>query len=304
MKFLKVLALTLLGFLLFLSLSIFGVALMLNLTIFNSDFIVSELDELDISSLAKDLFHQQFALSESYMTEAVDDTITELEPWIKDQIHTSIYSGYDYLLGKRQSLNLEIPLAPLKDSLKNNLREAILQSPPPELAGKSPAEVELYINETQQAVDEMIPPRFELNESSLSPEALSQLIEVKQAIGYVQLTYKFLIALILLLIIGIVLLKREVRGTTRELGIIFTTYGAFEYLGVIIIKRLAGAQLPQFGIPPLLQDWLPQFLRDVLVPLEIFSLSLLIAGVALIVVSFVYKPRQPAEVAAIHTSTT
>jgi len=304
MKFLKVLALILLGFLLFLSLSIFGVALMLNLTIFNSNFIVSELDELNISSLVKDLFHQQLILSESYMTEAVDNTITELEPWIKEQIHTSIYSGYGYLLGKRQSLNLEIPLAPLKDSLKNNLREAILQSPPPELTGAPSTAIELYINEAQQAVDEMIPPRFELNESSLSPEVLSQLTEIKQAIGYVQLTYKVLIALILLLILGIVLLKREVRGTTRELGIIFTTYGAFEYLGIIIIKRLAGAQLPQLGIPLPLQDWLPQFLRGVLLPLEIFSLSLLIAGVALIVVSFVYKPRQPSEVEAIHTFTT
>ncbi len=304
MKFLKVLALILLGFLLFLSLSIFGVALMLNLTIFNSNFIVSELDELNISSLAKDLFHQQLILSESYMTEAVDNTITELEPWIKEQIHTSIYSGYGYLLGKRQSLNLEIPLAPLKDSLKNNLREAILQSPPPELTGAPSTAIELYINEAQQAVDEMIPPRFELNESSLSPEVLSQLTEIKQTIGYVQLTYKILIALILLLILGIVLLKREVRSTTRELGIIFTTYGAFEYLGIIIIKRLAGAQLPQLGIPLPLQDWLPQFLRGVLLPLEIFSLSLLIAGVALIVVSFVYKPRQPSEVEAIHTFTT
>ena len=304
MKFLKVLALILLGFLLFLSLSIFGVALMLNLTIFNSDFIVSEFDELDISSLTKDLFHQQLISSESYMTEALDNTITELDPWIKEQIHTSIYSAYGYLLGKRQSLNLEIPLAPLKDSLKNNLREAILQSPPPELTGAPSTAIELYINEAQQAVDEMIPPRFELNESSLSPEVLSQLIEIKQAIGYVQLTYKILIALILLLILGIVLLKREVRSTTRELGIIFTTYGAFEYLGIIIIKRLAGAQLPQLGIPPPLQDWLPQFLRGVLLPLEIFSLSLLIAGVALIVVSFVYKPRQPSEVEAIHTSTT
>jgi len=166
------------------------------------------------------------------------------------------------LLGRRQGLNLEIPLAPLKDSLKNNLRKAILQSPPPELTRAPSTAIELYISEAQQAVDEMIPPRFELNESSLSPEV--QLIEIKQAIGYVQLTYKILIALILLLILGIVLLKREVRGTARELGIIFTTYGAFEYLGIIIIKRLAGAQLPQLGIPPPLQDWLPQFLKDVL----------------------------------------
>jgi len=304
MKFLKILALSLLSVLLFLSLSIFGLVLMVNHTILNPDFIIAELNKLDISSLVKDLLSQQIPQDEPYITEIIDDTFADLEPWVREQLHTSIYSGYDYLLGKKQSLNLEIPLEPLKDSLKNNLRGAILQSPPPELAGAPPAIVELYINEAHQTIDETIPPSFELSGSSLSPEVLSQLTEVKQAIGYVQLTYKVLIGFILLLILSIILINREVRNTTRELGIIFTTYGAFEYLGIIVIKRLAGAQLPQLSIPFSLHGWLPQLLKAVLVPLEIFSLSLLIAGVALIVVSFVYKPRQPSEVEAIHTSTT
>ena len=304
MKFLKILALSLLSFLLFLSLSIFGLVLMVNHTILNPDFIIAELNKLDISSLVKDLLNQQIPQDEPYITEIIDNTITELEPWIRDQAHDSIYSSYHYFLGKSQSLSLVISLEPLRDSLKNNLSEAISQSPPPELAGVPPTIVELYINEAHQTIDEMIPTTFEFNKSSLSPEVRAQLEQVRQYVGYVQLTYKVLIALILLLILGIVLLKREVRSATRKLGIIFTTYGAFEYLGIIIIKRLAGAQLPQLGIPPSLQDWLPQFLKDVLVPLEIFSLSLLIAGVALIVVSFVYKPRQPSEVEAIHTSTT
>lgn len=293
MKVLKVLALILLSFLLFLSLSIFGLALTLNLTILNPDFTVSELDRLDIPSLTKDLLSQQIPQDVPYIAEVVDNTIADLEPWIRDQTHDTIYSGYDYLLGKSQSLNLVISLEPLRDSVKSNLREAVLRSPPPELAGAPPAAVELYISEASQYVDEMIPPRFEFNESSLSPEALSQLTQVKQAVGYIQLAYKVLIAVILLLILGIVLINREVRGTTRELGIIFATYGAFEYLAIFILKNLAGTQLPQLGIPPPLQAWLPQLFNHLLVPLEIFSLSLLVAGIALIIVSFVYKPRQP-----------
>jgi hypothetical protein len=293
MKVLKVLALILLSFLLFLSLSIFGLALTLNLTILNPDFTVSELDRLDIPSLTKDLLSQQIPQDVPYIAEVVDNTIADLEPWIRDQIHDTVYAGYDYLLGKSQSLNLVISLEPLRDSVKSNLREAILRSPPPELAGAPPAAVELYISEASQYVDEMIPPRFEFNESSLSPEALSQLTQVKQAVGYIQLAYKVLIAVILLLILGIVLINREVRGATRWLGIIFATYGAFEYLGIFILKNLAGTQLPQLGIPPPLQTWLPQLFNDLLVPLEIFSLSLLVTGIALIIVSFVYKPRQP-----------
>jgi len=303
MKCLKVLALILLSFLLFLSLSIFGLALMLNHTILNPDFIISELNKLDISSFAKDLFSQQIPQDEPYVAEVIGNTFADLEPWIREQINDTIYSSYDYFLGKSQSLNLVILLEPLRDSLKDNLKEAVLYSPPPELVGAPPAVVELYINEACQNIDEMIPPSFEFSESSLSPEVLSQLTEVRQAIGYVQLTYKVLIGFILLLILGIIFINREVRGATRKLGIILATYGAFEYVGIFVFKSLAGTQLPQLNIPSPLQAWLPQLLNDFLAPLEIFSLSLLVAGIALIIVSFVYKPRQPSETEAIHINT-
>ncbi len=292
MKFLKGLALTLLSLLLFLSLSIFGLALTLNHTILNPDFIISGLNKLDISSLTKDLLSQQIPQDEPYIAEVVDNTIADLEPWIRDQTHASIYSSYDYLLGRSQSLSLVISLEPLRDSLKSNLREAILRSQPPELAGVPPAIIELYINEAYQHIDQLIPPRFEFNESSLSPEVLVQLEQARQAIDYLQLGYKVLIGFILLLIVGIILINRQVRSSTRELGIVFLSYGAFEYLGIFVVKSLAGTQLPQLNIPPPLQVWLPQLLDDLLAPLEIFSLGLLIAGIALIIVSFVYKPRQ------------
>jgi len=266
--------------------------LTLNHTILNPDFIVSEVDELDISSLVKEFLTGEIPQEEPYLAEVLDNTITDLEPWIRDQTRTSIYSTYDYLLGKSESLSLVISLEPVKDSLKDNLREAILKSPPPELAGATPA-VELYINEAYQYIDELIPLRFEFNESSLGPEVLAQLEQARQYIGYFQLGYKLLIGFILLLILGIILINREVRGATRKLGIIFTTYGAFEYLGIFIIKNLAGTQLTKLDVPAQLQTLLPQFLSDFLAPLEIFSICLMVAGVALIIVSFVYKPRQP-----------
>jgi len=293
MTFLKGLALSLLSFLLFLSLSILGLALTLNHTILNPDLIVSEVNRLDIPSLTKDWLRQQIPQDEPYVAEVVDDTIADLEPWIRDQTRAGIYSSYDYLLGKSQHLSLEISLKPLRDSIKSNLGKAIWKSLPPELAEEPPAAVELYINEAYQHIDETIPSRFEFNESSLSPEVLAQLEQIRQAISYFQLGYKLVIGFILLLILGIILMNREVRGATRNLGITFLTYGALEYLGIFIAKSLAGTQLPQLNIPPPLQAWLPQLFDDFLAPLEIFSICLLVAGVALIIVSFVYKPRQP-----------
>lgn len=299
MKFLKVLTISLLSLLLFLSLSILGLVLMLNHTILNPDFIVSEADELDISSLIKEFLTGEIPQEEPYLAEVLDNTIADLEPWIKEQVNAGIYTSYDYLLGKSESLSLVISLEPVKGNLKDNLREAILKSPPPELEGATPAVVELYINEAYQNIDELLPPRFEFKESSLGPEVLAQLDQVRQAIGYYQLGYKLLIGFILLLILGIILINREVRGATRELGIIFTTYGALEYLGIFIIKYLAGTQLPQLAVPPPLQAWLPQLLNNFLAPLEIFSIGLMVGGIALIIVSFVYKPRQPSETEAI-----
>jgi len=52
------------------------------------------------------------------------------------------------------------------------------------------------------------------------------------------------------------------------------------------------SEVDRLDIPAWLQTWFPQFLDNFLAPLEIFSIGLLVAGIALIIVSFVYKPRQ------------
>ena len=57
---------------------------------------------------------------------------------------------------------------------------------------------------------------------------MSQIQQVRQAIGYFQLGYEALIGFMLLLILGIILIDHQVRGVTRRLGITFVTYGAIE----------------------------------------------------------------------------
>ncbi len=307
MKFLKVLALSLLSFLLFLSLSIFGLVLTLNHTILSADFVVSQLDRLDISALAEEFLSQQsgegISQEEDYLLwaflRASDDIIADLEPWIKEQVRTAIYPSYDYLLGESQSLSLVISLEPARESVRDALWQVVLESPPPELAVLPPAELEQKFNESwDEFWDELWgniteeSPFLEFTGSSLSLETPELLEQPRQYISYFQTSYGVLIGFILLLILGIVLINRQVRGATRELGIIFATYGALEYLGIFIIKNLAGTQLSQLNIPPPLQAWLPQLLGGFLTPLEIFSICLLVAGAALIIVSFVYKPRQ------------
>ncbi len=293
MNFLKGLALSLLSPLLLLSLSVFGFALTLNYTLLNPDFAVYEVDRLDMPSLVEEWLGQQIPPDEPYLAEVLNETITDLEPWIEDQVHAGIYTSYDYFLGGGQSLNLVISLEPVREGFKEKLRQAILNSPPPELEGASPSQIELYLHQAYREIDEMLPQEFEFNESSLTPEVLARFERARQGIGYFQLGYKLLIGFIVLLILGIVLINRQVKGATRGIGIPFLTCGAVGYISTFVAKYLAETQFRKLDIPAWLQTWLPQFVDDLLTPLEIFSIGLVIAGIALIIVSFVYKPHQP-----------
>jgi len=293
MTFLKNLALSLFSFLLFLSLSIFASAFMLNNTLLDPDFVTSEINRLDISSLAGELFSIEAPPEAPYLAEVIDETIADLEPWMKEEISTAIYSGYDYLMGRTESLNLVIPTEPVKDSLKENLREAFLASPPPELQGLPSHLKEQYFNELYQQLTENIPPSLEFTESSLPPDVLTMLEQVRQALSYSQLVYKALIGFMLLLVLGIIFISRQVRDITRRLGIPCLTYGAFGYAGIFVARYFTERGLPLPELPEALQTWLPQFLDNLMAPLETFSLGLLIGGVVLVIVSFVYKPRQP-----------
>ncbi len=140
-------------------------ALMLHNTILDSDFIASLVDELDISSLAGEFLSEQLTeeIPEEmeYLEEYLDDVIVELEPWIKDQVSIAIGPIVDYLLGESQSLNVVISLEPVRESLKDTLREAFLESPPPELAALPPAALELLFDKFYPEFSKQIPPTFE-----------------------------------------------------------------------------------------------------------------------------------------------
>lgn len=234
---------------------------------------------------------EQIPREEEFIAEAVEDTVVELEPWIKEQASTLTYATYDYLKGRSQSLKVIISLETVKDSLRDNARQAFLQSPPPELAGASPAQLEQAFNEHYQEFSENIPSTFEFDESSIPAEAQEPIGQVRQAIDYFDLGYKLLIGFMLLLILGIILINRNVKITTLSLGITFLSYGILECVGIFVAKRLAETQLTRFDLPSVLEAWLPQLIRDLLAPLEMFNIGVAVAGVALIIVSVVYKPK-------------
>jgi hypothetical protein len=281
-------------------------ALVLKDTVLKKEFITSLVAEADFTSSFKQYLKEQLTEElppdQQNLVPYLDEAIPALEPWVEEQASILVEPVVDYVLGESQTLRVVISLEPMKAILRTSLREAFLKSPPPDLAAASPAELDHYFNDYYEQFVNDIPVTFEIDESVLGtdvPASTAQaladaeegLAQAQTAIGYFRLGYILLIIFMLLLILGIILIYRQVTGATRNLGITFLTYGALEYISIIIGKHFLRTSLPLADLPSSLQSWLTQLATNCLRPLEIYRLGLAIGGIVLIIVSFVYKPR-------------
>lgn len=294
MKVFKVIILVFLGIFLSLSLLIFGLALTLNQSVLNPDFIAEHVESLDIAALADEIVMDQIPPEAAdFMGESLDavlgDTIADIEPWMEEQAQEGIYVFYDYIEGRSETLSLIISLETVKESFRANLLAAVLASPPLELVGFPPAEIELQFNTYYSQIDEEIPSALELDETMLDAEVMEQIERARQYVGYFNTAFIVLIAFSLLMILLIILTHFSVRGSTRQIGITFLAVGAVGLAGAFITRSVASSQLVQNDIPTTLQTWAPEIITDVLMPLGIYSIGLIAVGIALTVVSFVYK---------------
>lgn len=286
--------LVILGLFLSLSLLVFGIALTLHLSVLNPDFVAENVERLDIASLTDEIITEQIPPEAAdFMGESLDtvlgDTIADLEPWMKEQARDGIYVFYDYIEGRSENLSLIISLETVKEEFRANLLAAVLASPPPELVGFPPAEIELQFNTYYQLISDEIPSTLELDETLLDAEVMEQIERAKQYVGYFNLAFIVLIAFSLLMILLIILVHLAVRGSTRQIGITFLSVGVVGLVGALVARSVANSQLVQSDIPSTLQTWAPPLITDVLTPLGIYGIGLIVVGIALTVVSFVYK---------------
>jgi hypothetical protein len=277
-----------LSFVLVVTLVTLGIVITVNLTILNPNFIISELDKLDIYSIIADQMREQIPAEEPYIAQVVDETIADLEPWLKEQTATVIYGGCAYLKGD-QELNIVIPLDQVRASIKNNLGQAILESPPPELAGFSQSQIQVFLSPIYAEIDSQIPQQIEINETALGPEITTQLQQARQIVSYIELGYKALIGLAALLILLIALIQWwQVKPISRYVGIPLTTAGVFSLVGTIAARSLIPNIIPS-EVPPEIVSTLSPLITDFTSPLQTYGIALLIAGIGLIVLSIKLK---------------
>jgi hypothetical protein len=294
MKALKVILLAVLGIFLSLSLLIFGPALMVNQSALNPDFVADRVDEVDIVELTDEIIIEEIPPEAAdFMGELLHPvlryTIGEIEPWLKEQARNIIHVFYDYIEGRNDTLSLIISLEEKVRNFRDNLLDAILTSPPAELLGLNAEEIEAEFEVYFDQIEEEIPSAIELDEMLLETEVMQQIERAKQYVGYFNLGFILLIAFILLLILLIILVYREVKGSCRQIGFTFLSVGIVSLVGAFVARSIADSQLATIDMPATLQTWAPNVVFDVLMPLGIYAIGLIVVGIALTVVSFVYK---------------
>jgi hypothetical protein len=294
MKAFKVILLTILGMLLSLSLLIFGPVLMVNQSALNADFIADRVDEIDIVELTDEIILEEVPPEAAdFMGEILHPvlrfTIGEIEPWLKEQARNVIHVFYDYIEGRNDTLSLIISVEEKVKDFRDNLLDAILTSPPAELLGLNAEEIEAEFNIYFDQIDEEIPSAIELDEMLLETEVMQQIERAKQYVGYFNLGFILLIAFILLVILLMILIYREVKGSCRQIGFTFLIVGVVSLVGAFVARSIANSQLATIDMPATLQTWAPNVVFDVLMPLGIYAIGLIVVGIALTVVSFVYK---------------
>ena len=306
-----------------------SLAVVLSDTVLRTDFVVSIINEVDIAALTRNYISSQ--LNEAvpidtpevteYLTRSLDEIITKLEPWLKQQLSIAAGPCLDYLLGKTQTVNVTISVAPALTVVKDTLKDDFMASPPAEVMGVSRAKQEQYFDNLFAQFSSNLPSTFTFDEKLLAStrdemaqalaqaeeqlfeardklaqglaEAEAPLAQAREYIGYFQTGYYLLIALMVVLVAGIFLVNWNVSKAALALGIDLTLYGVLELAGVIFARTFIPMKLlPNMpDIPASLETWLNGLFKDLLAPLQLLSIVIIVIGIALIVASFFFKRK-------------
>jgi hypothetical protein len=193
MKILKIIGTIFFSILLFIALVIFCVAFFVNGTALNNGFVTDEVDQLPVSSIARDIaegqIDDQFPEGSDFLKDVAYRVIENQEPWVKTQLKNAINTGYDYFYDRTDYFTITIPLTELKTDLSNTLWPEAEDYLSEELAGKSDAEISDYLQDIiDQIPSDILPPDLAILPEAESNKYLEQYLRsaagVPQKSGY------------------------------------------------------------------------------------------------------------------------
>jgi hypothetical protein len=165
----------------------------------------------------------------------------------------------------------------------------------PEVSGLLEVLIKPYFDQYYDEFVEEIPSVLSYDETTIPSEVMDLLSLARDAVGYFHIGYYALIGFMVLLVLGIILIYRNVKKSTRSLGIVFLIYGFLQFVGVYIVRHYVPEMLPLEELPSSLENWMVGLYSDFLSPLQWFGLGIFIGGVVLIVISIVYNKLRKTE---------
>jgi hypothetical protein len=283
------------NFLLFDVLVLLGLIISLNLTVLNPDFVTAEIKKLDVYSMVIEQAKTMLPSQQYISAETVDELAQELKPWFEEQADKVIHGVYAYLKEGRE-LNVVISLDSVRTMVKEKVNETVLSSLPAELQGVSQSQIDAYMSQIYAGINGVIPASFVLNAAVVGSQVMAQLQQVKQIIGYIDAAYRYLIGAAIFLILLIALAHWwQPKPIARSIGITFTLVGVVCILGPLLdylIIRVLSQFIGSSDVFSGLQTKLPQLAADLTAPVRSYGIGFLISGIALIVISVLFRSKQ------------
>lgn len=282
-------------------------------TFLSTGFVTSVVNNVDVAPflapVVVDKVTQAFPIQVPNLDKYVLDALTAVEPSLKQQMVAASGPVFDYLLGTSNTLNTPFSLVDAKVSLKGILRQAFVDSPPTEpfggisLSSIPPALRGAAFDQFYPTIEASIPTTFIIDQTMISAQTRADfqrgisdtedsLRNVRTSVTYVQQAYLLLILIMALMLLGIILILRDVREVSRRLGVPLLTTGVIDFATAWVVNYLVTAgKIPMPQFTGALETWALQFVNDLLRPLQTFGIVVLIVGAVLTAVSFLYKRK-------------
>lgn len=270
------------------------------------DYMLGETSTLEIRIPLEELKETVKDSAWLHFMEILPEWITDTsDEGLRELIYDNVYEFAedippDYLPAEYQSLSRAQLQGYVDDYFDDIAAQIVDDRLPPLLEAEIEDLLLPYFNQYYDEIVEEIPSELVVNESEIEDDIWEILENVRRYVGYFNTVFYALIGFMVLLIAGIVLIHRTVKDSTRSIGITFLVYGITEFVVVILARILVPNYIPFEDLPASMQDLILNVYSGVLAPLQWFSLSIAIAGLALVLTSVFYKRGQreePVEVA-------
>jgi hypothetical protein len=296
-------------------------------TLLSNDFLRDVINELDTTDIIRDIITEQIGkeLPDNIdLTEKIDSLAATAESYFKQRLSAAAGDIADYVVGIKPDFSVTINIDTALPNLKAVVKEVYVEQLPSYLQNAPQPiidhEFEIYYTDFRHS----LPSSFSFDSSVLGSglpteidtildELQTSLTEARHSIDdasrelednleparyYIDIfngVYIFIIVLGLLMIAGIILIHRNVKGASLNLGIVFLIYGAIIFTGVLIARGIVpGILAGQEDIPSSIQPVITVLLNDITLPLFVISLVCLVGGILLVGASIIYpKLRTP-----------